>query len=54
MIVRLAANAAVHTAAGAALGLAGVLAACTVARTAKTGMCRLADPVLRDKPENKG
>ncbi len=48
--VRLAANAAAHTAAGAVFGVVLVLAACTVARTAKvtlvgpTGSGRRAEP----------
>ena len=41
MILRLAAVTAVHGAAGVALGLTGVLAACTVARTAEVASRRL-------------
>ncbi len=37
MILRLAANAAVHTAGGVAMGVTAVLAACTVAQVAKKG-----------------
>lgn len=38
MILRLAANAAIHTAGGVALGLTAALAACTVAQVAQRGM----------------
>lgn len=37
MILRLAASAAVHSAAGVAMGVTGVLAACTLAQVAKRG-----------------
>lgn len=38
MILRLAASAAIHTAAGVALGVTAALAACTVAQVARRGM----------------
>ncbi|MFO7757591.1 MAG: hypothetical protein R6V26_03780 [Roseovarius sp.] len=40
MILRLAANAAIHTAGGVALGVTAALAACTVAQVARHGMQR--------------
>ena len=40
MILRLGANAATHAAAGAAMGLLGVLAACTLAQAAMRGSGR--------------
>ena len=44
MILRLAANAAAHTAAGAAISVLGVLAACTVARTIGEGARAMSGP----------
>ncbi len=38
MILRLAANTAIHTAGGVALGVTAALAACTVAQIAQRGM----------------
>lgn len=38
MILRLAANAAIHTAGGVALGLTAALATCTVAQVAQRGL----------------
>lgn len=38
MIIRLAANAAIHAAGGVALGVTAALAACTVAQIAQRGM----------------
>ncbi len=38
MILRLAVNAAIHTAGGVALGLTAALAACTVAQVAQRGI----------------
>ena len=38
MILRLAANAAIHTAGGVALGVTAALAACTVAQVAQRGL----------------
>ena len=41
MILRLAANTAIHTAGGVAMGVTVVLAACTVAQVAKKGAERM-------------
>jgi hypothetical protein len=54
MILRLAANAAVHTVGGLVMGVTGVLAACTLALTAARGLKHPAPPSRADMPKSSG